>query len=209
MAAPLQLPNKTDTPPGGWKFRVDKTGQEFTEPSIDSLIQKLRAHYKANGYIEPPDLQNLIEDYVCNKQPDYCVESTGFHRSSFRPGLAHTFHVVIQGTKTLGSWIGSGFEKVPMAQAESRAAVCAGCVENQEPEGCTGCNIGALRELTDRIAGSQKTAHDDSLKACRICSCQLKAKTRLPHKVLWPHMTDTQKAALPEHCWLLSEAPKS
>lgn len=208
MPATNHLPNMTNTPPGGWRYRVPETGQEFNGPSLDALIQQLLAHYRANGYVEPPDLPLKVESYVCNRVPEYCTGNEPI-KTSFTAGLAHTFHVVFQGTRTLASWAGQRFEKVPIAQAEKRAAACATCAYNQEPEGCTACNIGALRDLTSKIAGNQSTPYDAQLKACKICSCQLVAKTRLPHRVLWPNMSEEQKQQLPAHCWLVTESPEA
>lgn len=195
----------TNTPPGGWRYKVPETGQDFSEPSLDSLIQKLLHHYKANGYTPPADLPILIEDFVCNRIPDYCTGNEPI-KPRFIAGMAHTFHMVVQGTRTLISWAGQGFQKVSIERSEVRAEICVSCPNNQEPEGCTACNINGLRDLTDKIAGKQTTKYDGALKACKVCSCQLKAKTRLPIEALWPHMSGEQKAALPERCWLIQEA---
>ena len=202
------LPNMTNQPPGGWKYRVPETGQEFTEPSLDALIQKLLAHYKANGYAPPADLPHLIEDYICNKQPDYCTGNDPI-KPKFIAGLAHTFHTVVQGTRTLLTWAGHGFARVDISLSEARAEVCSTCPNNQEPEGCTVCNINGLRELTDKISGKHATRFDDALKACKVCSCQLKAKTRIPHAILWQHTDKEQKAAFPARCWMITEAEKA
>lgn len=202
MSEALQLPNKTNCPPGGWKYRVPQTGQWFEGPSLANLIDQLKAHYAANGYDVPGDLEQKIEDSTCARMPDYC---TGNNPAPLKPQLALTFHTVVQGSKTLLSWFANGREFVSTEKAEKRASVCAGCQFNEPPEGCTGCNIRSLRALVEKLVGGRKTSLDSRLKSCRVCYCQLAAKVWLPQPILWRHMEDEQKERLPAHCWLVTE----
>lgn len=203
------LPNLTNAPPGGWRYRVPETGQKFEGASLSGLIENLKAHYHANGYELPDSLPALIEAYVCGEVGEYCDGNASSLPKTERVtggGLAHTFHVVLQGTKTLISWVAGGGERVSQALADERAATCATCPENVNPEGCTGCNIAELLRIGEKVAGTRKTTSDASLNACRVCSCLLKAKVWIPHKNLWPHMSEEQKLRLPQACWLVKES---
>jgi hypothetical protein len=209
------LPNTTTAPPGGWRYRAPETGQLFRGASLSDLISQLNAHYRANGYDTPlAGFKPLIEDYICAETPETCDDSyvrpaTQTESVGVAGQLAHTFHTVLQGTATLVSWLAGGGERVTQQVAEVRAATCASCPENVEPQGCTGCNIGALRAVADRVAGKRTTPHDGALKSCRICACHLRAKVWLPLKILTQHMPAKQQARLPEHCWIKQEAAKS
>lgn len=213
MSDSLQLPNRTTTPPGGWRYRVPETGQEFPPKGTfwvapDQLMNALRKHYQANGYVEPPDLLWRVEQYICGQIPGHCVEASGLPAHQPAYGAPSTFHTVMQGTRTLVSWAVGGFQRVPVEHAEARASVCATCPENVIPKGCNGCNLNSMRELVGRIVGTRRHAYSDALKdrACRICQCGLEAKVQLPFDVMWPHMPEAQRVALPSYCWLLKEA---
>lgn len=209
-----RLPNLTTAPPGGWRYRVPETGQLFSGASLSDLVSQLHAHYRANGYDTPlGGFRDLIEDYICAETPETCDASyvrppTQTESTGLASNLAHTFHTVMQGTATLVSWLAGGGERVSQQTADARAATCATCPENVEPQGCTGCNIGALRAVADRVAGKRTTPSDGALKSCRICACHLRAKVWLPLKVLTNHMPPKQQAALPGYCWIKQEASK-
>lgn len=206
------LPNKTNSPPGGWRYRVPQTGQLFTGVSEHQLLVQLEHHYRATGYTKPTNLKELVEEFICSAIPDYCTGN-----EPARPVGGFSFHTVIQGTRTIGSWLLSSFAKgarqyVPQAQADARASVCAtgvnggSCPFNDQPEGCTGCNSGAMKETLRFVVGDRHTAFDNQLKSCRVCNCGLFAKVHLPHAVLWDNMPLDQRAKLPDWCWLVKEA---
>jgi hypothetical protein len=187
---------------------VPETGKDsprFADSA--SLKQWLTAHYKANGYELPGDIMAKVEAFICEREVDYCIGDSTLSTSSTTPrsNLAHTFHVVVQGTRTLVSWMAKGMQFVPQEQANARAAVCANCPFNDEPQGCTNCNMDTLRKLAEGLIGTRTTPHSSQLKACRVCSCQLAAKVWLPLRTLLDHMPDEQVARLPAHCWLVTE----
>lgn len=205
-----QLPNKTNAPPGGWSYIVPETKVSFSgRASMTQLLGDLKAHYAASGYEAPKNLEDLVEQFLCERLEGYCVDETGRQPISVSEQIAHSFHTVLQGTATLVSWVAGGGERVSQEQADARASVCSTCPHNQDPAGCTGCNIGALRSLVNKVVGPRKTKDDAALKACNICSCGLQAKVWLPHATIWPHMSERQRSRLPERCWLITEKPKS
>lgn len=204
--ANLALPNKTTAPPGGWRYIIPETNQEFRAHSESQLLAELAASYKINGYPMPSDLPSRIEYFVCAHNPSYCVDrATNAPLPKYGTGLAHTLHNVLQFTRTMGTWLAKSRTFVSQEQADRRAKTCASCQFNATPDGCTGCNMSALREAVTSIVGARRTAVDDHLKSCVICACVLKSKVWFPHNVLWPHMTEVQKERLPAHCWLNTE----
>lgn len=195
-----------DTPPagwcGGWCYRMPETGQDFGPyPDTGSLLDALRASYRANGYTAPFDLLARVEAYACAQVPDQC---TGSEPAAPTLGaLGHiTYHMVAHGTKRL---LGID-ERVSAEQAERRAAVCVTCTENVPRTDCTNCNLQTLRDLVNKIVGGRKTPHDESLHVCRACLCELKSKVWLPLARLEAMSTVAEREHLPAHCWMRTEA---
>lgn len=229
----LHLPNLDVHPPrlpgheGGWCYKVPETGQDFCGSSLSELMTNLAAHYKAAGYPQPPNLARLVEDYICDRIPDYCggqpraARADDLARQGWVAGLKHTFTNVLAGTATIGTVIKDnvlsklfGFTSpfVEQPQANSRAAVCTSgfngqpCPENVEVQGCTNCNLETLHVAVRTVVGSRTTAHDARLKACRVCICDLRTKVHIRHALIWHHLSDAQREALPAHCWVVREA---
>lgn len=196
------LPNTYNSPPGEWRYRVPETGYTLKRSNWPELQDALVAHYKASGYPLPPDLFENVEAFICANAPDFC-EGGPVTRPKF--DLAHTFSVVVQGTRTLSNWLVGGRTYVPQLVAEKRASICVTCVYNTEPQGCTGCNSKVLAEAVQLVVGKRATSFDSRLHACRVCACQLKAKVHLPLANLLKYMPAEQQALLPPHCWLVGE----
>lgn len=208
MSDARTLPNHVTAPPGGWRYKVPETGQLFTGVSEHQLVSQIQAHYKANGY-PIPDIELIkgrIETFICSTIPEHC---TGNGPEVPNPE-GFSFHTVLQGMKTLLVWSAKSGLKgerlfVSDALAKQRAETCLSCPFNDQPQGCTGCNSGVMKAALKLIIGSKTGPYDDVLKSCRVCQCNLSAKVKLPHSVLWPNMTDEQKAKLPAACWLVKE----
>lgn len=201
-----QLPNKTYAPPGGWRYKVPETGQTFRGVSEYQLLMELQAHYRANSLKQPDDLSTRIEQFVCEQEPDYCTDAHGQPIRDGKRSFVHDIKSVLQGTATLLTWKLSGAGLVDAATADRRAATCASCNFNVEPEGCTSCNAKVVKEAVTQIVGTRQTALHNQLKACRICQCHLQAKVQLPLASIMRFMPQDQFTQLPQHCWILKEA---
>lgn len=198
-----RLANKTDAPPGGWRYPL-LNGRLFRAQSWPDLLNGVAAQWP-NRAERPLDLAEQIEVWLCKELPDYC---TGSEPPRFNPlkELQVTAHSVTSGMKVLARhFFANGGVKVPAALAESRASVCASCPHNVAREDCNGCNLGALRDQVVRVIGSEKTSKDEELKVCRLCLCENRAKVWVGIKSIWPSLTAEEKAALPVHCWVKQE----
>lgn len=214
--------NYTTTPPGMWRYRVPETGQMVPDPKVlggngyfayNDLESAVLAHYKSNGLIAPVDLRQRIVDYICNLcPPGYCRDSEN-RFIQIGVDILQSFSQIKQGTETIVDWFfREGGAKVDQATADSRAAICVTCPMNGPPQGCPSCggNVGALRQLVDRLVGQSKTSMDNRLQACYVCGCELKAKIWFPLPLLKRHMTTDQLNAFPGPgkfsgfggCWL-------
>lgn len=200
-----QLPNKTYSPPGGWRYKVPQTGQTFRGVSEYQLLCELQAHYRANQLPLPDGLNDLIEQFVCEQEPDYCTDAHGQPIHDGKRTFTHNIRTVLQGTATLFTWLVKGEGLVPAPQAEARASICVGCNFNAEPQGCTSCNSKVMRLAVEKVVGTRRTSFHNQLRSCRICSCQLAAKVHLPLPSILRFMPEEQLSQLPSHCWILKE----
>jgi hypothetical protein len=209
------LPNTYISPPGGWRYRHPTTGSTLTHISLDALLSTVHGYNKANNFPTGEDLRPEIERQICEDHPDYCSGLVSPFQAMAKPAplslkdrlrsVKQTLATVKQGTLTLGSWMVSGWMKVPQEQATARAAVCSDCAFNQQPSGCSGCSMAALLSIVKSVVGNASTPHDSRLHACNICGCSLRVKVHLPLDPILKHTPDSQQELLPDHCWILRE----
>lgn len=202
----LKLNNHQTQPPGGWCFR-HQDGHISKGPTPYALQQAMLKYCALHGLLMPTDAE--IEDYMCRalgqEAIEWCVDTeTGMAEHAYRHGGAPcrlTFQQVLNATGTIGSWLMKGRHRVESVEAERRARICAGCIENQEIHGCTGCSMPALKTMINSIVGGGSTTVDGQLKGCCKCGCSLKALVWLPLEVLQSKMDDVINSQLPDHCW--------
>lgn len=205
----LHVRNHATTPPGGWWYKTD-TGITLPPPgqgipgtyAYRDLEDQVVAWYKANGRVPPPDLAQRIEDQMCaHLPPEMCADASGrTMRITPWSGLRQTVTQIVEGTNTLMSWLASGFDFVPQAEADRRAAICAMCPYNGRATGCLGCVGDAMervRVALRALVGARKSAMDGRLAACYICGCELRVKIWVPLPLLAKHMSGEQAKAFP------------
>jgi hypothetical protein len=202
-----------------WKYRVPETGQEFTNlPSLESVIDAVWQHYRANGYSAPSreELTNRIEEYVCQRVPAYCGDPEAIAKEEAERGvpkdLRATFHTVMRGLSTMLRFAGSGWKKVDQSLAEKRAQVCVKCPKNISRVDCTNCNLSTIRDKIISMVGKSTTSVDERLLVCKICLCENKAKVHFPLSALLPSVIPEEKKELEavrtsdgQPCWMISE----
>lgn len=206
------------TPPGLWRFRIE--GIKDPEVAMvkgyygyNDLEAEVIRRLKANHLPIPTDLRQRIVDQLCATLPDgWCSDGSVLGRLG--TAMSHEFSRILQGTTTLVDWfVSDNRAKVPIEEANRRASICVGCVFNAPVAGCANCQKNSLNNVAQKIVGGQPTAYDNSLAACVICSCDLRAKVHLPLATLQRNMTAGQLAQLPPAhngqpaCWLRPEEP--
>ena len=211
----VELKNPNECPPGQFRYRIPELQGEVAWVkgywNYNDLEKEVLRRYKANSITAPSDLRNQIMTQLCEQlPPDRCTDTDRIR--SWGRDLARAFDRVMQGTSTLLDWLVRGNrEQVPDEEASRRAAICATCIFNADPEGCSQCNMKALRSLADAIVGGNRQPWDAQLKSCGICGCTLSAKVRLPLDVLRRHLKPEQLTQLPPAypgfagCWLREE----
>jgi hypothetical protein len=101
-------------------------------------------------------------------------------------------------------WKRLGGKLVPPALAEKRAAICVKCPENVPIVGCFGCGAAskAIPAILKMIKGST-TNHDNDLKGCGVCGCQLRALVHLPSNI--KEYGEEEIKEFPKTCWQRKE----
>jgi hypothetical protein len=97
---------------GGFSYK-DPSGRTFqTSSSFDSLVRTVKSFYLANGWDIPANLEHLIEDQICTRQPpDRCY---------YTKGLGDRVSLVIHS-------IAGAVDKVAGTKLEKKARGCGGC----------------------------------------------------------------------------------
>lgn len=207
---PYRLLTFSEAPPY-LRYIVPETGQVVPQAhasvhNYHDLRDAVISYYKANRLPVPGDLDVKIQDHVCQQIPArFCKDEHGAHRGGGGVFGGFDFSAVLQGTRTLANWFMAGMKRVDEAEVTRRTAICTICAFNRQPEGCTSCNMPALMDLVNTVVGGKDLSGDSNLRGCQICSCSLRAKTRIPLEVLRRHTGAEQLARFPNHCWMKDE----
>ncbi len=91
--------------------------------------------------------------------------------------------------------------------AEARAAICAGCPENDKSGGFKDWFVATvargLTELVGIMNGQNlKTSRDAELGRCKVCDCPMRAKVWPSLDVIKAHMPAADIAKLDPRCWI-------
>lgn len=201
VLATLHFPNRVQAPPGGWRYKVPESGRMFYGTNEPELLMRLDDYYRANQWQIPANIQDLIEQQICEQAGDYCVEQHGMPQVTQSKAAKVAFHLARDMTQR---FIGID-RRVTQEQADARAGVCVGCTENVPREECSQCNSNVLRDLIVKITQRRETQYGEQLKVCRVCFCENRAKVWLQLDEVLKLTTQAEWNALPEHCWMKSE----
>lgn len=151
--------------PASYSFKDPDTGYIYRETSKQELISRITA-YRAQNNLEPIEhLPFTIENYLCG-----LPENTGkCEPVELKRGLMGTLR---GGIALLKNYMYQSFASQEVA--DERAKQCSQCKYNVFPD------KGAFIEWSDHIAinsvGDRKTALQEELGSCIVCSCVVKAK---------------------------------
>jgi hypothetical protein len=188
-----------DVPKGGWKYAVLDTNTVIQAGSIPELKRRVVQHMGANNLEIPKDILETIEDCACQNlethRDHWCAKRGPADLSSSRERPRWRASEILRFLKTVWEWGKmSGFQFVPMEEAERRAEICSRCPANTAVSGCLGCT--GVARLTNQIRGDRKTKFDTKLHACNVCGCELKVKVLVPLEVI-----DNRGLEYPKECW--------
>lgn len=180
---------KNSLPPGGKRFYLIPETQVYFETygSWLDLTRQVERYYAINGFALPPNLQALMENYMCLQLPSgFCAGEDPRVSPAEKP---ITFYEAVEATERF--YRGKRRGLVAVKVADDRATRCVRCPQNARGM-CTNCN--GLRALASRFVGGRKLKQDPLLGVCRIF--------RLPVNGL-VHTQDlgSLPEGLPDSCW--------
>jgi hypothetical protein len=185
-------------------YKDQDTGVVITAGNFNAVCSKVFHHRTANRLDPVSDV--TIEDNCCHRIIEaghgQVVEDSEYDFIPMVNGLHIGLADIIRGSTILLENRLAGNPKVNKAVAEGRAAICVLCQFNVEPEGCTGCNAGRLREWAEKVGGrNEPTQYDSQLKSCYHCSCFNKLQIWYPLDILQKYINSTVNDNLPGFCW--------
>jgi hypothetical protein len=159
----------------------------------NSLVDDVRAHLKGNGLPVDPNLSLTMQEWWCREvSAENCSEPNN-------PNMKDTVAMAERFLRTAKAFVFSGAAKVPQEEAERRAAICAECPMNITGNFCTSCFMRNMVASTVAMVSGWKTSKDDKLKACGVCSCDLKIKVHVPKDQMNYKELD---GLWTERCWM-------
>lgn len=180
--------HQAETPPGGWTYCDSRTGIKYVEHALTAILSKVYKTWVANNIEIPQDWQAVIRQEICEQRPDIECREIG------EPETFVTVDDIARFGSTVKNWLADGGKWVEKPEAERRASICAGCVNNRHVKLCFGCTS-TLKWLAERI-GWPETSRDAELLSCKKCKCLLKLKAHMPLNVL-----DDKGVEYPDWCW--------
>jgi len=116
----MRLRNKNEAPIGGWKYTfTDDQGNSYTSTGVTlrTLTQKVNSDMRVNNVTVPPNLQDFIEDQICQRQPP----KSCFYEDKAGDQISKYIHIFAGGIDKAAASIGL---KTNLEQSARR---CRGC----------------------------------------------------------------------------------
>jgi len=189
----LRFRKKNTVPPGGmYFFRVPETGFSIEKATMMNLLNGLRAHYVSNNMSIPENLEELVEDQMCQKLPEsFC------RGEAVRSGRAIRRNDITLVSRLITEQRGDVF--VDGTEMYKRASICIDCPSHVK-NFCTSCN--GLGDFRKKALPQISVPNESNLHLCAGTSALI--------PVLIPYQVDVIKrvckgSKLPEGCWINSE----
>lgn len=196
----LKFTNRSECPPGEFRFKSPETGIWFQAIDFPTLVDKVRTHYLANNLPVGLMFEETIEDQACkNTDPSVCRQ-LGYGSSI--PVMPSTYEQVVTGTKVMMSWLASGFKRESPEEVNRRSVICVRCNYNTGSAGCPSCGTDKIKNLIASIVNDSPAPNDPLLFACRVCGCALQAKVKIPMEILKKNEPEIVKDQYPDWCWM-------
>ena len=187
----LTVATTKETPPGGWRITVEKTGHTVSHYDWNAFIAAFEGHCLANNIPLTPSYQDQLLDRMCRENPLWECKQAGKFKAK---GTGSQFGPIMSFLKFVLNWTKEsikegkvGWEEREVAQ--ERANICKTCPYNTKTItfGCGGC-AAAFGKLLALVLGKNMELEGGwKLGSCRICSCTLKV-------AVWMALTPQQEA---------------
>lgn len=222
----MALKSRNHFCPGGFLFFQPETNWRAPEYlSFSDTVNAIVAHRQANARFnlatDRAAVENELDVYnsarlkAMKGGEAYITSDTApapFHfppRRRSQGGAVAAVKRVVAGASLLVDWLGEGGEAIEVPIAHHRAAICAGCSYNQEPNAGQSL-LGAIAEGFKLLIDAKNemelsTPRDADLKTCQICDCKLSLKVWAPLHHVKARTRPEVFEKLPPHCWIKIE----
>lgn len=200
----MRLPRGGRVPPtdgvSHWRFQV-ADGVMLRAKSHDELVEVI-FEFRLRNNITIGDPERDISDAYCAQFPAFChQEPSDTDPSAARVSTEPILNRVSRWASIQARQIPKGgYELVPKAEAESRAAICAACPrqDTRWRGGCGGCSASTM-QILQQLKKLRTTSKDGNLGACSIAGWANLVAIHLDADEL--PITEEMRTALPAPCW--------
>lgn len=121
----MRLKDKYSAPVGGFYYTYESEGKPYRVNgcggSFNALVGLVRTHMAQNNVQAPENLEALIEDQICSRQPaDRC-----FYEAKAGDQLSKTIHAFARGTDNIAKVLGFN------TKLEKKARGCGACAKRR------------------------------------------------------------------------------
>lgn len=198
------LPRKGRVPPtdgqSHWRFPV-APGVMIRAKGHQELMEAV-FEYRLRNNQPIGDIERDISDFYCRQYPKLCnPEPRDYNPEAASVSVEPMLNRVSRWASVLVHRIPrGGYELVPKAESEARAAICAACPKQEAgwKGGCGGCSASTL-QLLQQLKKMRMTSKDGNLGACTIAGWGNLVAIHLTTETL--AITAEQRAAMPDACW--------
>lgn len=206
------LKDKTVVPSGGWRARQPETGTVVRGLSHNGLIAAVAKYRSANGLPVEGNQRRQVENMVCDTlSPDEaerlckCLDEDDAKNPpemrKWRKSSSDLLNFALAVKGVIEHGLKGTRLHVSKEEAETRAAICAGCIHNVPLGSCFGC--GEMGRIYRSIVGHLTTSKDHALQSCDVCGCNNRLQTHFSKEVLADVSSKQGLSAdqFPSWCW--------
>lgn len=179
------------TPPFGWEY-ITQEGHAIRAQSLSELTRVTARYLQMNHRDVPDNLSELIEDQICNRLPKWWCSGKPARVVISKAMIMSGFNLMVN------LWKARGRVRVPQAEAERRAEICATCPENRDHAMCIPCH--GLYSIVYAFFRNCRTTLDQHLRICGVCGCINAAQVHVTGDLL-AKLNERDPHTYPPVCW--------
>ncbi len=222
----VRLKSRRECPPSGFLVTIGQLNQTKQFWAFNQAADWFQEIARANPSLGLPTDRLAAENFVDQQNALRCltipgadsyirgeggqsVRETKKSATLLKPivAVADKVRLLTAGRALLADWDEQGAVPVSPVESNRRAAICAGCPENQAGDLTRWFTVPASEAIRRQIEEVQdldlKTTHDEQLHICQACLCPLRLKVHVPLDLIRKHLSAQAKSGLDARCWIL------
>lgn len=186
------------TPPNGWRFKNQSSGQWIIANHKKGLVEKVIFHRQqidSGESLDPEIVGQEIDEQICLMLDDsWCKGDSGREVYSDVTKSLSTAQFKSLATATTG-WLKGGAELVSKEVLSERQSICNTCPMNKHTNACA---CFPIYKAIERVVPQDR--RNDNLGVCSICGCLINAKAQLKDEVIQAS-NKSSNPKFPSWCW--------